>query len=698
MDIDEIYKWHKVFKRPDELFEIRILGKFQYSGYFKSVDKMIDAIKPYCELDDEQIYFTLNEINEACYGRQQCEKIVKSPKATTADGDITRRRWLLIDFDPKRATGVNSSDEELELAHKKAQNVFIYLRRCGFADPVICISGNGWHLLFRIDLPNDNETTELLKSFLQSLSVMFTDNDVEIDEKVFNAGRICKLYGTTAKKGANLDNRPWREAMIVYVPDEIKTVTIEQIKSVAGLLPKESVQPLPSNWHGNRDEKFDLESFLNQHNIGYKKANTADGVKYILDHCFFNEAHKGKDAVIFQYNSGAINYICLHNSCRGHTWREMRLALDPHAYDYENQPRQYRQIIPQQAKYVPQQKPKYEIKDELPELGEKWLSMSKINKVDLTKLDKVKTGFVELDKRIGGLYFCEVTIVSGSNASGKSSWLNTLLLNIIQQGYKVALWSGELRADILKSWIQMVAAGKQYLRESQYDDGRYYVPDVIGAKIDDWLDGKFYLYNNEYGTKSSQILNDMGILLKANIKVFILDNMMSMDISDYDGDKNDRQKTFILNIKDFAMKNQVHVILVAHPRKSMAFLRKTDISGSGDITNAVDNCFIIHRTNEDFIHAISDFYDNGKANYFRQFGNVLAVEKNRLYGVVDLMIGMHYEIESRRFKNTADEQVHYGWEEIPEQQQVTFEQPKVVYDMPKNNIDYYLDDDSDRPF
>jgi hypothetical protein len=241
-------------------------------------------------------------------------------------------------------------------------------------------------------------------------------------------------------------------------------------------------------------------------------------------------------------------------------------------------------------------------------------------------------------------------------------------LNIIQQNYKVALWSGELRADILKSWIQMVAAGKDYLRPSQFEQGQYYVPDSIGSKIDAWLDGKFFLYNNKYGNVASQVLHDIKILTKAGVKVFVIDNMMSMNIDVFDGDKNEKQKQFILALKDFAMEEQVHVILVAHPRKSVAFLRKTDISGSGDIINAVDNCFIFHRVNEDFIHAITEFYDAARASQLRQYGNVLAVEKNRLRGVVDLMVGMQYEIESRRFKNYIDEDIHYDWENIGVQQ------------------------------
>jgi hypothetical protein len=224
----------------------------------------------------------------------------------------------------------------------------------------------------------------------------------------------------------------------------------------------------------------------------------------------------------------------------------------------------------------------------------------------------------------------------------------------------------------------MVAAGKEHLRPSSYGDGKYYVPQGVGEQIDHWLDGRFFLYNNEYGTKWQQIFHDMQELLKAQVKVFVLDNLFSLDIDLFDGDRNNKQKELILQIKDFAKTNNVHIILVAHPRKSLTFLRKNDISGTSDLTNAVDNVFIVHRVNNDFFRTGAEYFGQSEIMKFQGFGNVIEVCKNRMYGIVDYMVGMHYEIESRRFKNTQDEVVHYGWEETATQQQMQFQQPQPM--------------------
>ena len=665
--IDEktIGQWWSVFVGDGNFVEVRILGKFQYSGYFKSLENLLREVRPYVEMDNEQVYFTLNAINPDCYGRQQCERFVKSPKTTTTDTDIVRRKTVLIDFDPIRATGVNASDVEFELAHKKAQVVFAYLRERGFNDPAIAISGNGWHLQYFVDCENSEENTETIKRFLQSLSHMYSDDKVDIDEKVFNAGRICKLYGTMAKKGANIAERPWRLSRLVYVPKDIKTNDMALFKAIGDMLPREEPKPIASRPYRGQygSASFDLVSWLNQFGIKYREKKSGDSTLYELEYCPWIDTHSDRkkwDSALFVDAQGKITFNCTHSHCKGKTWQDVRLHYEPNAYD---RPTYTPQVYGQRQA----QRPKYEIKDVLPELGEKWLTISSIKKVDLSQLEGVKTGFVELDRSIVQLNMSEVTLLSGSNSSGKSSWLNTLLLNVIQQGAGAALWSGELRPDILKTWLQMVAAGRNNLRLSSYGDGKYYVPNNIAERIDSWLDGKFFLYNNEYGNTWEQIFHDMQELLKANVKVFALDNLFSLNIDLLEGDKNNKQRELILQIKEFAKKNQVHIILVAHPRKVMTFLRKNDISGTSDLTNAVDNVFIIHRVNNDFFRAGAEFFGQSEIQRFQGFGNVIEVAKNRMYGIVDLMVGMQYEIESRRFKNTPDENVQYGWEQQPVQ-------------------------------
>ena len=678
IDEQQLRKWWEVFNPSSKLVEIRLLGKNTYSGYFTNIDTLIAQLRPLLDHSNYQYYgamqayFTLNEVNEDLYSREQRDVFVKKPKSTTTDGDIVRRRFVLIDLDPQRSAGISASNEEFEKAHMKCVDVYKYLLANGFKEPIITVSGNGYHCYVPCDMPNDDEHNELIKKFLQSLSNIFGCDDVEVDEKVFNPARIDKLIGTWAKKGADCKDRPWRISKILKVPSDLTPNDDECFKKIADLLPQEEPksQPQRRTYQGN-NQPFDLPTWLTQHGIVYREKKSGDATVYELEWCPWVDTHSDRkkwDSALFVDGQGKITFNCTHSHCKGKTWQDVRLKYEPNAYD--------RPVYQTQLSYTPRQyapKKTYEIKEEIPELGKKWLTMKSIEKLDLTQLKGVKTGYTELDRNIVQLNYGEVTLLSGGNASGKSSWLNSLLLNIANQGVPNALWSGELPERILKTWIQMAAAGKNNLRQSQYGSGKYYVPSNIGAKIDDWMEPLFYIYNSEYGNTWEQIFHDMTELLKVGVKVFTLDNLFSLDIDLLEGDRNNKQKELILQIKKFAKVNDVHIILVAHPRKTMAFLRKNDISGTSDLTNAVDNVFIMHRVNNDFFRAGAEFFGEATINMYRGFGNVLEVAKNRMYGIVDLMVGMQYEIESRRFKNTTEENVQYGWEREPTQSTMAFD-------------------------
>lgn len=661
-----IRQWYDTFKSGEELVEVRIVDntyKRTYSGYFTDVNTLLNEIRKY---DNCNIYFTLNAINPACYDREQHDRIVTKPKSTTSDNDIVGRDWILIDIDTKKPSDTNSTDEEKEMAKEVVNNVFKFLRDEGFEKPVVCDSGNGFHLLYKIAMKNSNENTTICKEFLQVLDMLFSNPNVEIDCTTHNASRVCKLYGTFSRKGSNTKKRPQRESKILRIPDEIKITPNEYFAKVAAMLPKPE-QPSKSNYYSN--EKFDLEAFLNKHHIAVRNiVRTSSFTKYILDECPFNSSHRAPDSAIFEMSNGGLGFKCLHSSCSQYTWKDFRLKFEPDAYDHK----EYQRHEHKMQYYSQQKKEPFVPKKEDSAKGKKWLAMTDVQYVDMSKMASIPTGYKELDKKIIGLLLGDVTVLSGGSGAGKSSWIDCVALNAIQRGYKVGIWSGELQDFRFQSWINQIAAGKNYVCKREGFENYYYAPKNISNQISNWLEGKLFLYNNNYGSKWQQLFADVRELVdKEGVQLIVLDNLMALQIDNYEGDKYTQQTKFINDLKEYAKAKNVHVLLVCHPRKEGIFLRKESISGTADLTNLADSVFIIHRIGKDFEQRAGEFFGKDKVLPYLKYNSVIEVCKNRSMGVIDLLVGMYYEVESRRLKNEISENIVYGWQEQPAQ--LTFE-------------------------
>ena len=652
-------QWYDVFKDNNELVEIRILDqetKRSYSGYFTDIETILREIKRYEKCN---LYFTLNVIDPACYSREQHDRISTRPKSTTSDLEILGRKWCLIDIDCEKPSDTNSTDAEKELAKRVVNDVYKFLRDEGFEKPIICDSANGYHLLYKQAMISNPQNTETMKNFLKVLDIYFSTDKVKIDCSTFNPSRICKLYGVISRKGSDTKERPQRESKILRVPQEVKVTPNEYFEKVASYLPKPEKRDRSNNWGAN---SFDLDEFIQKYNIKVRNIVTShDYTKYILEECPFNSSHRAPDSAIFKMRDGSYGFKCLHNSCSQYTFKDFRLHYDPEAYSGKD----YREFQFKQKYYGGKFEPFQPI-TETEEKGKKWMSMKEVKRVDIADLLSIPTGYHELDKKIIGLFAGELTVLSGLNASGKTSWLNCLALNVIQQGFKVGIWSGEMQDWRFQGWLNQMAAGKNYVRKKEGFENFYYTPSKVCEQIDAWVDNKLFLYNNSYGSRWEQLFNDIKELVdKEGVQLIVLDNLAALCIDGYESGTYANQTKFVLDVKDYAKQKNIHVILVAHPRKQNDFLRKESISGTADLTNIADNVFLIHRVGQDFQKRAGDFLGEGKVQEYLGFSNVLEVAKNRQMGIVDHLVGMYYEVESRRLKNSIAEHVVYGWQDEP---------------------------------
>ena len=136
------------------------------------------------------------------------------------DKDIEARRYIFIDIDRAEKADCPATDAEVQHAIDLSQNIRCFMSECGWIEPLVVMSGNGVHLYYYLGyMPNTLELTEKIRALLQSLGDKFDNMHVKVDRGVYNASRITKVIGTTAKKGIESPGRPYRKVKILRYAD-----------------------------------------------------------------------------------------------------------------------------------------------------------------------------------------------------------------------------------------------------------------------------------------------------------------------------------------------------------------------------------------------------------------------------------------------------------------------------------------------
>lgn len=232
-DYAELEYAFSAFTEPGQVFEVRLLHhnkKRVDAGYFDAPTHAATAIAGLNE-SYAGIYFTPNPVAPDLAARSY-NRISPWAALTTMDNHILRRRWLLVDIDPTRPSGISSTQEELENAFKVGCTIKNMLEfEYGWPLPYQNVSGNGCHLLYEMDEPNNEEVRDAIATFLKTLNGRFKALGCEVDSTTFNASRIFRVPGTWARKGDNIPARPHRKAYICAEPFAGGKVTFAQISA-----------------------------------------------------------------------------------------------------------------------------------------------------------------------------------------------------------------------------------------------------------------------------------------------------------------------------------------------------------------------------------------------------------------------------------------------------------------------------------
>ncbi len=296
---------------PGDLVEVRFLGPRKWAIY-ASEAAVIESALDQPQVAGLDAYQTLNPLAPETPEKHGVPRDVlfqPSRGQLSTDADIARRRWLLLDSDVVKPTGTAAASAQTEAAHAHSRELEKVLTAEGWPLPLAFDSGNGGHRAYRLDLPNDHETSFLLSNLLHLMARKFDSDAVKLDKSVSNAGRITRLYGTRNHKAG-------RDSAVLSVPDSIQPVTLEQINAVlekwrGSLGFKKPLAPRAGSWTPER-----IEAFLAFYSIDSRPPTEIPaGLLWVMTPCPLNADHVGSSPAVILTKSGWPKFRCNHNSC-----------------------------------------------------------------------------------------------------------------------------------------------------------------------------------------------------------------------------------------------------------------------------------------------------------------------------------------------------------------------------------------------
>ena len=306
-----------------------------------------------------------------------------------------------------------------------------------------------------------------------------------------------------------------------------------------------------------------------------------------------------------------------------------------------------------------------ETAQEIPVTGVR--NLSEVPEFNLEEADGLYTHLEPLDSIVYKFLMGSVVVLTGKRGGGKSSFANQVFVSEgLNQGYDIFYYSGELDPRVLKSWIDVNLAGEEKIKEKQ--NGFVKIIDSQARKeMSDWYSDRVWIYDNA-SNKAKHILDTgINVTRKYGSRIWILDNLMMMDLES-DGEATNvlqKQKEFMVTLAKIAQTYNVLIVLVIHPRKvsvNQSDLIADDVSGSGDLTNIAQYVVSVKRFSQKEKEGTLD----GRGNYKKgeePIKNDLAIEvlKNRYTGKQGTAM-LNFNYSDYRFYSTEKEkQKRYKW-------------------------------------
>lgn len=239
--------------------------------------------------------------------------------------------------------------------------------------------------------------------------------------------------------------------------------------------------------------------------------------------------------------------------------------------------------------------------------------------------ERFLTPFSTLNYLLNGLIFDRITLITSGTDNGKSTLCSQILIEAIRGGYKCFAFFGEDGGAEARDRMY-----RQYLKfdKSNFDYTPYYTADgretncgEFLLKHDKFEEAQNFFANNLYIFNNNLPADKEGIIstfeearVNSGCRVFLLDNVEMFDLDS--DNENKGIKEICIALRQYAITKKVHIIIVAHIRKTERNILRPDIfdvKGTSALTNISKNIVTIIRT---------DKLDRNLREY-KQFGKIL---------------------------------------------------------------------------
>lgn len=205
-------------------------------------------------------------------------------------------------------------------------------------------------------------------------------------------------------------------------------------------------------------------------------------------------------------------------------------------------------------------------------------------------------------RAVDGLYTVapgELTVITGVPGSGKSEWLDALMVNLARtDGWSFAVYSPE-NAPGEQHFVKLA---QKYLGKPYWPGPTPEMTDGEIRHFGAWAADRFLWMDPETPTLDMILEIARGFVLRKGIRGLVIDPWNRIDHSRPDGvTMTEHVKDVLVRLSAFAQRHEMHVWLVAHPKKLQKEDGKIpvptpyDIADSAHFFNIADNCIAISR-------------------------------------------------------------------------------------------------------